>query len=120
MKLIRHMLKQYPLVEAASAEQALHRFKDDNGNIGLLISDVTLPISTGVQLALRLRHENPELPVILTSGYPVSGWSAQDATDLQRLGSDSVTVLQKPFERQVLLHWVSEFIGLPQSQARTT
>ena len=39
----------------------------------------------------------PDLPVILTSGYPVSGWSDRDAAGLERLGPGPVAILQKPF-----------------------
>ena len=61
-------------------------------------------------MALLLRQENPSLPVVLTSGYPVSSWSERDTADLARLGCDLVVILQKPFERQVLLTTVAEFV----------
>src|SRR5262245_19458062 len=97
MKLLRQMLKRYSLLEAANAEQALRRFNENNRKIELLIADLTLPKSSGIQVALLLRSELPGLPVILTSGYPAAGWSDRDFSDLERLGPDTVSILQKPF-----------------------
>jgi DNA-binding NtrC family response regulator len=117
LKLLRHMLKHYILHEATGAEQALWCFKENQQTIGLLIADVTLPTSSGIQVALRLRSEAPDLPIILTSGYPLSGWSACDSADLARLGADSAIILQKPFQSQLLLNSVRKFIGSPQTEA---
>jgi len=120
MKLMRYLLKRYTVLEASTAKEALWLFKDNNRRIGLLIADVTLPLASGIQVALLLRLENPALPVVLTSGYPLSGWSERDAADLERLGSDTVTILQKPFQPQLLLNSVHELIGAPQPEIATT
>ena len=96
MKLLSHVLKRrgYIVLESSSAEDAIARFQDAKGQIHLLVADVNLPSSTGVQVALLLRVEVPSLKVILTSGYPRSDWKHQEATDLERLGSDSLIILQ--------------------------
>ena len=47
LKLLRHMLKQYKVLEAATAEQALGLFSDHHRPINLLVADVTLPTSWG-------------------------------------------------------------------------
>ena len=120
MVLLRHLLKPYRLIEAATAEQALRLFNDHDRRIDLLLADVTLPASSGIQVALLLRSELPNLPVILTSGYPVSVWAERDAADLERLGSSSVAILQKPFKAQVLPNTIREMIGIvPFEAART-
>jgi CheY-like chemotaxis protein len=110
MKLLRYMLKPYGVVEAASAEQALRLFADHGRQIDLLIADVTLPVSSGIQVALLLRSELPRLPVILMSGYPMSGWTMRDSADLAKLGTASVTILEKPFQSQVLSNTVRELL----------
>ncbi|HUK16122.1 MAG TPA: response regulator [Bryobacteraceae bacterium] len=116
MKLLRHMLRRYDLLEAATAETALRLFADRNRQIDLLLADVTLPISSGIQVALLLRSEIPALPVILTSGYPVSGWSDRDCTDLERLGAHSLAILTKPFQAQVLSDAVRELMEAPRNE----
>lgn len=109
--LLRLVLQGYFVVSTTTAENALCKFIEYNRRFDLLVSDVTLPISSGVQVALILRSEQPELKIILTSGYPLSMWSEQNADDLQRLGRDSVTILAKPFSPQALLNSVRALIG---------
>ena len=111
MTFLRQALERYTLLEATTAEEALRRFKDNQRGIGLLIADVSLPISSGIQVALLLRQENPDLPVILTSGYPVDNWSVREFIDLAKLGADSAKILRKPFQAQHLLNCVLESIG---------
>jgi CheY-like chemotaxis protein len=120
MALLRHMLKQYRLIEAATAEQALRLFTEHGRRIDLLLADVTLPTSSGIQVALILRSEVPTLPVILTSGYPVAVWSKFDAADLQRLGPNLVAVIQKPFQAGVIPSTIREMIGTEPFEAIRT
>jgi CheY-like chemotaxis protein len=119
MKLLRHMLKEYHVIEATTPEEALIRFTDLN-QVDLLVADLILPNMSGLQVALNLRSKRAALPVILTSGFPVSGWSARDSADLEALGGKAVAVLQKPFHKQILLNAVCELIGSAQpDKART-
>lgn len=120
MVLLRHMLKQYSLIEAATAEQALRLFNEHGRRIDLLLADVTLPKSSGIQVALLLRSEMPRLPVILTSGFPVGVWAAREAADLQRLGSSAVAVIQKPFQAGVIRNTIREMIGMEPLEAVRT
>ena len=83
IKLLRHVLK-YELIEATTAEQALRLFIGRDRQIDLLVADVSLPTSSGIQVALLLRLALPNLPVILASGYPVSAWSDRDFADMER------------------------------------
>lgn len=48
MRLLRHILKQYSGIEATTAEQAIRLFLDHVREVDLLVSDVTLPSSSGV------------------------------------------------------------------------
>ncbi len=113
-KFICRVLNNYAVLNTTTAVDALRKFREHQQDIALLIADVTSPVLSGIQLSLLLRVENPNLAVILTSAFPVSGWSDQDSADLERLGADSVVVLQKPFDPHSLLHAVSELIGVPQ------
>src|SRR5260370_15348450 len=120
MMVLRLMLEQYNVIEASTAEQALRLFTDHGRKIDLLVADVTLPTSSGIQVALLLRSEVPDLPVILTSGYPVSAWNDRDSADLERLGSNSVAILQKPFQSKALSDAVRELIGTAPAEAAGT
>ena len=112
LKFLRDTLrKEYAVIESTSAEQALRVFTTQDRRIDLLVADLSLPTSSGIQVALVLHSEIPHLPVILTSGYPVSGWGDPDYADLERLGSNSVAILQKPFQTQELLDTVRKLLG---------
>ncbi len=65
-----HMLADlsYNVVEAASAEEALRLI--DNGLVpDVLITDHLMPGMSGADLARRLKHSHPALPVLIVSGY---------------------------------------------------
>lgn len=121
MKLMSHVLvrRGYIVLESSTAEDAIARFQDVAGQIDLFVADVNLPSSTGIQVALLLRVELPSLRVILTSGYPRSDWRGRDAADLEKLGSDSLIILQKPFMPQALLHCIQELSEVPFAAAGT-
>ena len=119
MTFLQSVLERYTVLEASTAEEALRRFMDNKCSVGLRIADVNLATSSGIQVALLLRQENPALPVILTSGYPVGNWSVRQFFDLEKLGAGSVKILQKPFQAQYLLNCVRELIGELPEAART-
>jgi CheY-like chemotaxis protein len=121
IKLLSHVLKRcgYIVLESSDAEEAIARFQDAKGQIDLFVADVNLPSSTGIQVALLLRVELPHLKVILTSGYARSDWKHQEAADLERLGSDSLIILQKPFMPQALLTCIQDLNEVPFAAAGT-
>ena len=121
LKLLGAALKKhYNIIEAATAEQALRLFNEHDRRVDLLLADVTLPTSSGIQVALLLRSEIPGLPVILTSGYPVGDWTDRDSAVLERLGSSSMAIIQKPFQSQILLKTIRALLGEPQTELART
>jgi CheY-like chemotaxis protein len=119
MNLLRHTLRDYRLIEATTAEEALLLFIDHDYLVDLLVADLTLPTKSGAQVALHLRSKVPDLPVILTSGYPVGNWRERDSADLRRLGDKPVAVLQKPFPGHQLLDVICDLTGWsPEWKAR--
>jgi len=119
MKLLGHMLAQYNVIKARTAEEALLLFIDLDYQVDLLIADLTMPNRSGIQVALLLRSKLSSLPVILTSRDPVSCWSAQRLADSNRLGSRWVAIVQKPFAADDLLNAVRELTGTAPSPVET-
>jgi DNA-binding response OmpR family regulator len=119
LKLLAHALRSYDVVEASTADGALRLFAERGRHVDLLIADVSLPASSGLRVAFFLRSEIQNLPVILTSGYPVNNWSASDTADLQRLGSRSVEIIQKPFPARALLDLVENLLGTSPPESAT-
>ena len=55
-------------VEAGSAQEAIAAFKNDH-RIDLVLTDVGLPDTSGMELVSELRKLRPEIAVIIASGY---------------------------------------------------
>jgi DNA-binding response OmpR family regulator len=109
--LLGYVLKQYDIIEAASDTQAIRLFNRHGHHIDLLLADVKLPRSSGIRVALHIRSELPSVPVILTSGYSIHDLSDQNSADLKMLGVNSVTLLQRPLEMELLSKTVRALIG---------
>ena len=63
-------LKGYKVLAATNAQEALDLWAEHRGDIDLLYTDVVMPGGlNGHELAERLLADEPELPVIITSGY---------------------------------------------------
>jgi two-component system, cell cycle sensor histidine kinase and response regulator CckA len=68
--------EDYVVVAAATAQEALDLFERAGGDFDLVFSDVILPDRGGLHLVDQLLDRNPDLPVLLSSGYTDenSGW----------------------------------------------
>lgn len=79
----------FRVLVAASSEEAVPLA--NTASIDLLVTDVVLPGQNGLDLADRLATDDPNLRVLVMSGYP--------ATALARFGprAGSIEVLAKPF-----------------------
>ncbi len=59
----------YDVTGVVSSQQALRIFIEHPAGFDLLITDLTMPDMTGVELACEVRKIQPDLPVILCTGY---------------------------------------------------
>ena len=84
----------YEVVPATSAEEALAL--PDLGGIDLLVSDISLPGISGLDLVRALEARAPALRVILMSGYADDEVLRRDITD------HAVRFLQKPVDLRAL------------------
>src|SRR3954467_675075 len=65
-------MQGYKAVSAYNAEDALSKF--DNQSFHLLVTDFRMDGMNGLELAKRVHQKNPEVPVIIVTGYgPVDG-----------------------------------------------
>jgi CheY-like chemotaxis protein len=58
----------HTVLEATSGKDALEIIRR-KGGIDLVITDQAMPLMTGSELAIAIRAEKPELPIILATGY---------------------------------------------------
>jgi two-component system, cell cycle sensor histidine kinase and response regulator CckA len=101
--LVRKVLERdgYEVVEASSGLAALELWSSKKPRVDLLLTDMVMPDGiSGLQLAERLKTENPALKVVFTTGYSA-----------ELLGKDfvlkeGVNFLQKPYPPQKLVQTV--------------
>ena len=67
---------EYEIQEASNGKQALNIIHSQE--IDFLLTDIKMPHMDGLELAARVREENPEIPIVIFSGYSDFGF-AQEA-----------------------------------------
>lgn len=98
----------YTVLAAKDGPDALQRWQARREGIALLVTDLVMPGEiTGLELARRLRQDQPSLPVILTSGY--FSHSAHNPPGLD----GRYRHLQKPYGLQLLAQTARELLDAP-------
>lgn len=91
---------QREIVTCASAEEALKEFAAQS--FDLVITDVSLPVMSGIELARSILELKPRVPIILASGYDldfaIENWAS------------NVRSIIKPFEAAEIEALMSELI----------
>jgi two-component system, cell cycle sensor histidine kinase and response regulator CckA len=96
----------YDVLEATDGAEALELIQSRGGQLEAVVSDIVMPRMNGVELMQALAMSNPDLPVILMSGYATEA--------LTELGIASpCSILPKPFSAERLLAEVSRCIRRP-------
>lgn len=97
----------YKVFKASGAAEALEVVSRET--LDLVVSDVVMPETSGVELERRLRHERPNLKVLLVSGY------ARDAFERQGIAESETQLLRKPLTLESLGRRVRELLGSTRS-----
>lgn len=85
----------------ASAEEALQQFGADS--FDLIITDVSLPVMSGLDFARNVLRVKPQMPIILASGYELD-------FALENWGSN-VRAIIKPFEPDDIEALISQLVA---------
>jgi CheY-like chemotaxis protein len=101
----------YSVVPSVSSALAVQQFRDSSCEIDLFVADLTMKVSSGVEVAVQLKQCCPGLSVVLMSGYPIEAWDEHYAILFAQLPCDAVRILLKPFSPRDLLSVVEELIG---------
>ncbi len=93
------------VAEAASGGDLVMLLTDDRPS-DLLITDVRMPWTTGLQVAASARSSGMDMPIIIVTAYP------DDDMRTQISQLDSTVLLTKPFRADELLSLVRERLAL--------
>ncbi len=93
----------YSCVVAYDIASAMALFDSDHPS--LVLSDITLPVSDGFEIARYVRRKSPNTPVVLMTAYH----TPQTASDAQAAGA--AAYLSKPFANKELIATIKSLIG---------
>ena len=94
----------YTAVPYRSSEEAWKHFATSGVRYTLVLIDLTMPVISGEQLSRMMLNLDPELRLILTSGYPFGTSSPLD------LRQDRLAFLHKPFTPAMLAETVDRLL----------
>jgi signal transduction histidine kinase/CheY-like chemotaxis protein len=105
---VAEMLQQlgYTVFAASSGTEGIEILKVHGKQISGVLVDMTMPDLDGIQTALSLKEIDPDLPIVLMSGY-------SEADALRNVGGDTISAfLQKPFGiahlKTTMAQWIHE------------
>lgn len=91
----------YSVITASDGEDALQKAREFVGSIHLLLADVDMPRMTGIELAIQLNRERPDMKILLISGLDLGmvarnhGWQ----------------FLRKPIKFEILRETIRHCLG---------
>lgn len=88
------------IVACADAEEALRKFSENAFDV--VITDVSLPVMSGIDLARSILTIKPHLPLIIASGYSLN-------FGLENWGAN-VRAIIKPFESHEIEALISDLV----------
>jgi DNA-binding response OmpR family regulator len=106
-RLLSRMLMEagWQVVQAENGAAALDAAREMNGGLGLVITDIHMPLMDGVELARKLQVLHPHVPVLYISGRDLH-------PDMAVLVPDG-RVLRKPFRTEIFIETVRRLIAPP-------
>jgi signal transduction histidine kinase len=94
----------YMVLTAADADTAIAIYEKEWSRIDLVILDLIMPGKSGYQCMERLLQINPEVRIIVASGYvEMEGWGSEQLAHAR-------FIVRKPYEMRDLLHLIRKAI----------
>ena len=95
------------MVGASGGVEALARFRELAGQLRLVVLDLTMPDLNGEEVLKEIREVDPELPVIVSTGF-----AERDVSEILGV-QKNVELLQKPYELRELVGAVRRMLQRP-------
>lgn len=83
------------------AKEALEQFRQAPTDYDLLVTDVRMPVMSGVELSRKVKEIRPDIPVVMMSGY-------EGNENIKNAHSDCF--IKKPFRHKELTKVLQQFI----------
>jgi CheY-like chemotaxis protein len=95
----------YRVLTARSGKEATEIYEKNKDKIDLIILDMIMPDMSGGDTFDRVKEINPEIKVLLSSGYSING----QATEILERGCNGF--IQKPFNMKQVSRKIREILG---------
>lgn len=95
----------YDVLQASNGREALETFKERGGEIGLVILDMSMPEMDGTQTFQALRDLDPELKVLVASGF------TDDPHVAHLIKNGAHGIVPKPFKVDDLTTLIKQAFG---------
>jgi signal transduction histidine kinase/CheY-like chemotaxis protein len=103
----------YRVLPAKDANEAMEIYDKNQGDIAIVVLDMIIPGMSGGELYDRLKAVDPNVKVLLSSGYAIDG----EASKILERGCDGF--IQKPFHMKDLSDKMNEIINKKRGIAAT-
>ena len=91
---------------ARDGKEAIEVYEKNRDDIDIVVLDMVMPNMGGGEAYDRMKRINPNVKVLLSSGYSIDG----EATEILNRGCDGF--IQKPFSIKQLSEKIGEILGL--------
>lgn len=95
----------FKVLVARSGKEAVYVYSENKEMIDLVILDMILPEMNGSEIYDEIKAINPEVKVLLSTGYSVNG----PATEIMEKGCNGF--IQKPFTIEKFSQKINEVLG---------
>ncbi|MFA5072438.1 MAG: cache domain-containing protein [Nitrospirota bacterium] len=94
----------YTVISARDGEEAIQKFKENKDNIRLILMDVIMPGKKGTEAYEEIKHINPDVKIIFSSGYTAN------MIHKDSLLQEHVNFVPKPLSPKYLLQKVRDVL----------
>jgi two-component system, cell cycle sensor histidine kinase and response regulator CckA len=101
-------LEGMQVLTAVDGPTGIRLYQDHQDEIDLVLLDMSMPVMNGEETFRALRQINPDLTVVLTSGY-----HEQDA--MRHISQPNIGFLQKPYTWESLIKGMYHYLKKPDS-----
>ena len=98
-------IRGFKVIVAGDGREALDKFENMPQQIHLLVTDMIMPIMSGLELAQAASARSPELKVLFMSGY------SEEAVQNQGMLVPGAAFVSKPVSSQLLLQKIDELMN---------
>jgi PAS domain S-box-containing protein len=97
----------YTVLEAKGGREAVEIYRENKDKIDIVLLDMVMPDMGGGEAYDRMKEINPDIKVLLSSGYSIDG----QATEIMKRGCNDF--IQKPFNMKELSKNIREILDKP-------